>query len=280
MEDDKLTRYINASIGHIVADVLKHTLFHLRETRFLTAFRRHSEQAMAKRERFELEGHHIPAYLIASITHSCNLFCKGCYARTTGMCAEKNDRALLTAGQWSDIFSQAEELGVSFILLAGGEPPMRKDVIQKASSFQSLVFPVFTNGTLIDETWTRLFDKHRNLLPIISLEGQKDATDERRGKGVYQKLLTKMKLLKRQSVLFGVSITVTTENLYEVTDAEFVKGLKRQGCRVILFIEYVPVGPVVQPSGRFRRRAEPHGAKHRRFAERHPVGFVFILSRR
>ena len=40
----------------------------------------------------------------------------------------------LSAEEWDHIFEDAEEMGISFILLAGGEPMMRRDVIEKAGS--------------------------------------------------------------------------------------------------------------------------------------------------
>ncbi|KAA6315182.1 hypothetical protein EZS27_034321, partial [termite gut metagenome] len=39
-------------------------------------------------------------------------------------------------------------MGISFILLAGGEPLLRKDVLVAASKIKEVAFPVFTNGTV------------------------------------------------------------------------------------------------------------------------------------
>ena len=105
-----------------------------------------SAKASAKREKFEEQGEHIPPFLIASITSACNLHCKGCYSRqnnATSDCAPKDQ---LSAEEWDRIFTEAEELGISFILLAGGEPLMRRDVLEKAAGHPDIVFPVFTNG--------------------------------------------------------------------------------------------------------------------------------------
>ncbi|PRR79121.1 hypothetical protein CLLU_35680 [Clostridium luticellarii] len=48
---------------------------------------------------------------------------------------------------------------------------MRRNIVEKASSFKEIVFPIFTNGTLFDEDYMNLFDKNRNLVPIVSIEG-------------------------------------------------------------------------------------------------------------
>jgi hypothetical protein len=47
--------------------------------------------------------------------------------------------------------------------------------------------------------------------------------------------------LNKNGLLFGASITVTSENLNVVTSLDFVSELNKLGCKVILFVEYVPV---------------------------------------
>jgi MoaA/NifB/PqqE/SkfB family radical SAM enzyme len=147
----------------------------------------------------------------------------------------------LTDAAWLKIFSEADELGVSFILLAGGEPMLRRDIIEAAGKRQNIMFPIFTNGTFMDEDYFRLFDKCRNLVPIMSIEGEKETTDERRGKGVYDRLIRNMDELHRRGLIFGASITVTTQNIQEVTSDAFLKKLSDRGCKAIIYVEFVPV---------------------------------------
>ena len=60
---------------------------------------------------------------------------------------------------------------------------MRRDVIEKAGSRQRIMFPIFTNGTLVDDTYIKTLKKSRNLVPIFSIEGKQKQTDSRRGEG-------------------------------------------------------------------------------------------------
>ena len=108
-----------------------------------------------------------------------------------------------------DIFTQSEELGIEFILLAGGEPFIRKDVLLQAGNHSNIIFPIFTNGTKIDESYIKLLEQKRNLIPVISIEGHKETTDKRRGEGIYEKLEEVMKRLNNNGILFGASVTVT-----------------------------------------------------------------------
>lgn len=193
------------------------------------------------RAEHEQNGTHIPPFLIASIATDCNLRCSGCYAWANGGCGGGQTQEQLTADNWQLIFQEASDLGVSFILLAGGEPLLRHDVIQAAAEFKNIIFPIFTNGTMIDEDYITLFDKNRNLIPVLSIEGDAEKTDARRGNGVSKKVEQAAGQLKERGILFGNSITVTTENQNDVTEPAFIEELRESGCGLMFYVEYVPV---------------------------------------
>ena len=238
MPDTFLTTYLNSAIEKLIKDILKGTLSNRKETAFLLAQMKHKRENAKKRAACS----HIPAFLIASITSSCNLHCAGCYARAVGMCGEGSAGAEpLSVHEWEHIFSQAEDLGISFILLAGGEPLLRRDLIKAAAGHTSIIFPIFTNGTLIDDGYLALFDGHRNLVPVISIEGGIEETDARRGSGTYTSILASMDRLRAAKILFGASVTITTENLAEVTSTAFLDMLRDRGCRLVFFIEYTAI---------------------------------------
>jgi len=191
--------------------------------------------------RYEAKGIHIPPFLISSITTNCNLYCTGCYARANHMCEDRKPQEMLSSARWAEIFSEADKLGISFILLAGGEPLLYREVILKAAAVHTIIFPIFTNGTLLDEAYIHLFHANRNLVPVISLEGNEERTDCRRGAGTYGKIEDTMGRLKNGKILYGVSLTVTSDNLGEVTSSGFIAKLHDGGCGIVFFIEYVPV---------------------------------------
>ena len=130
---------------------------------------------------------------------------------------------------------------MSFILLAGGEPLLRRGVIEAAGKKPSILFPIFTNGTFMTEKYFEEFDNCRNLIPIMSIEGGREATDNRRGEGVYDKLISNMDALKEKGIIFGASVTVTTENFREVSSESFINMLSEKGCKAVIFVEFVPV---------------------------------------
>lgn len=240
--DQSLTIYMNQAIHAIVKQAAATAIGNPRQLAFLIKFNMAMHSAQERRANQKAEdGTHVPPFLIASITSNCNLFCTGCYARANGICHEHTTEASMSVAEWETLFSQAQDLGVAFILLAGGEPLLRKDVIQAASRFKRMIFPIFTNGTLVDAEYLELFHAHRNLLPIISLEGTESATDARRGAGVYATLRQTMRALDKRGIFQGVSLTVTKGNLDEITSDRFISHLNEAGSRVVFFIEYVPV---------------------------------------
>lgn len=233
--------YMTRGVERVVADAMRATLKNPRESAYMLKFAAAGKKASKKREALETEGEHIPPFLIASITSSCNLHCAGCYSRCNNATTDIKPVDQLSGAEWKKIFDEASDLGVSFILLAGGEPLLRWDVMQEAAKKPEILFPIFTNGTFINKNYLELFDEHRNLIPVISIEGNKDKTDSRRGEGVYDKLIEAMDSLSSRDLIFGASITVTSENFSEVTSDEFLSELSSRGCKLIIYVEYVPV---------------------------------------
>jgi MoaA/NifB/PqqE/SkfB family radical SAM enzyme len=228
-------------VENIVNNALRASLSNPKESIFMAKFALASKNARKLRQEAEKKGEHIPPFLIASITSKCNLYCKGCYARANHSCHDKEADNQLNDLEWTRIFQEAREIGVSFILLAGGEPLMRPELMQAAGKISEIVFPVFTNGTMLNEEYIKLFEKHRNLVPIISIEGNEEMTDIRRGHGVYRQVLNAMERMTKNKLLYGASITVTKQNISEVTSEEFLATLAERGCMVVIYVEYVPI---------------------------------------
>lgn len=192
--------------------------------------------ASKRREINERQGTHVPPFLIHSVTQKCNLRCKGCYSKHLHSQGQQE----LDMDKTISLFNEAEELGISVIMLAGGEPLTKDGIISAASKYPRIIFPLFTNGLLIDNVMARELKSSGNIFPIISIEGDEKNTDERRGKGTYDSIIKAFKVLRDNSVLFGASITVTRENFNNVTRLDFVNSLKEQGVRIVFYVEYIP----------------------------------------
>ena len=240
MKNFDIQTYMTNGVEKIVKEAIKATLKNPQESIFMLKFAAASKTASQKRAELKKRGEHIPPFLIASITSKCNLHCEGCYSRCNQATVDTEPVMQLSADEWNRIFSESEEIGISFILLAGGEPLLRRDVIEAAGKHKNILFPIFTNGTFINSRYFELFDQSRNLIPIMSIEGGQKATDARRGEGIYDILVKNMDEFKRRGLIFGASVTVTTANVEEVSSADFVNSLSERGCKVIIYVEFVP----------------------------------------
>ena len=132
-----LAAYMSGSISRIMAKAYKNVLSNPREAKF--AFR--MQQLFAKSEKRrkkvkEQEDIDIPPFLISSISTTCNLHCKGCYARSNGIVETQQTlphreglgESLLTPEQWKQIFTEAADMGINFSFFP-------RDFVLKKSSF-------------------------------------------------------------------------------------------------------------------------------------------------
>ena len=235
-----LERYLTDGVENIVKGLVKGAAFHPRESLFMARFVQASKRAANLRQEAEERGEHIPPFLIASITSLCNLHCAGCYARSLDTCVDGAPTEQMTGEDWGRVFAEASDLGVGFILLAGGEPMVRRDVLEAAAEVPDILFPIFTNGTMMTGELMELLDRKRNLVPVMSIEGGEAETDLRRGKGVWAQVSDAMALMRKRHMLFGASVTVTSENLAQVTSEAYLREVSGYGCRAVIFVEYVP----------------------------------------
>ncbi len=236
----ELTGFLDQGIVEIARIVGRFYLGNPRGLLFALGMAHTARKSARVRSGYEAQGTHIPPFLIASIASQCNLRCAGCYARAGGGCGEGDRQGDLTGADWQRIFAEAAGLGINFVLLAGGEPLLRRDVMEAAARQRDIIFPVFTNGTLLDPDYLALFHRHRNLIPVLSVEGDEVETDARRGAGVARQVGQAMESLHRKGALFGASITVTRQNWAAVTEPAYIQALRGRGCGLVFFVEYVP----------------------------------------
>ncbi|MBP2134208.1 MoaA/NifB/PqqE/SkfB family radical SAM enzyme [Methanomicrobium sp. W14] len=199
----------------------------------------HQKKAAAKRAEYERKGVLVPGVMMISLTSRCNLTCMGCYMNSRECRLGSSD---MTDEEVSDIISQARDLGVSAVVFAGGEPFLRLPLILSlAKRYHEMLFPVFTNGLLIDEAVSKELGRHKNIVPMLSLEGFSVETDFRRGEGTYEKLMDVCRRLSERGMFFGCSLMVTSKNMPCVTGEEFVSDMVSRGVLAFVYVEYVPI---------------------------------------
>ena len=191
---------------------------------------------------YEQNGTYPPSFLTISPGKACNLRCKGCYANS-GMDGEKLDWTT-----FDRIITEAKTLwGVRFFVISGGEPlayrSEGKNILDAAEKHPDCFFLMYTNGTLITDQVAQRLAKLGNLTPAISVEGWREATDSRRGQGVFDEVLNAMGRLRQAGVLFGISLTATRHNTEEILSDEFIDFFfEEQGAMYGWLFQYMPIG--------------------------------------
>ena len=187
-------------------------------------------------------GCNIPWAILLDPTSACNLHCTGCWA------AEYGNKLNLTFDEIDSIITQGKKLGVYIYIYTGGEPLVRKnDLIALCNKHSDCEFLCFTNATLIDEAFADEMLRVKNFVPAISVEGFEEATDGRRGSGVFQKVRRAMDILKARKLPFGTSCCYTSANLDSISSEAFVDKLVEWGAKFAWYFHYMPVGNDAAP---------------------------------
>jgi len=177
-----------------------------------------------------------PFTVIVSPTMRCNLRCEGCYA------SEYSLESDMSKELFQRVVDEAAEMGVYLVTVLGGEPFIRADLLDVIAANPETYFQIFTNGTLVRPAHVERLAALGNAALMLSIEGDEQRTDERRGAGTHRELMRTMDLLQEKGVLFGYSATVTRKNWQMLLSDEFVDPLVARGASLSWHFLYMPVG--------------------------------------
>jgi MoaA/NifB/PqqE/SkfB family radical SAM enzyme len=196
------------------------------------------------REKF---GFDPPGFMVISPAKRCNLRCRGCYANSA------SERDQLDYTIFTKVIEEMREFwGARFVTISGGEPMMYrwngKGILDIYKEHPESLFLMYTNGTLITDKIAQRFYDLGNITPAISVEGMRGVTEQRRGKGIFDRITRAMEILKENRVMFGISITVTRHNAEEIVSDEFIDYyFEKLGAGYAWVFHYMPIGRDVDP---------------------------------
>lgn len=152
------------------------------------------------------------------MTRACNFRCEHCFSSSST--PRKNE---LTTKEWFNVFDQLFDLGVLRVNMTGGEPMLRKDMLEildytrQYGDAQRHIF--FTNGSL----WTKdFFDSFIHIWrkqPFevqISMDGYSYSTYSHAREGSpedFNQILRTIEWLKAEDVFVFVCITITKRTI-------------------------------------------------------------------
>lgn len=153
--------------------------------------------------------------VVWNITRKCNLKCFHCYANASSV--ETSDGIGTESG--FRFIDDLASFNVPAILFSGGEPLMRKDLLQLAAFAHSkgINITLSTNGTLISGDIAREL-KQQGFTEIgISLDGNCTINDYFRGvKGAYASALNGIKNCKKYGLRVSLRFTITSYNYQDI----------------------------------------------------------------
>jgi MoaA/NifB/PqqE/SkfB family radical SAM enzyme len=183
------------------------------------------------------KGEFFPAFHFISVTDDCNLNCQGCWvtgkAKNARMAPEMLDR----------IIGETKAKGSYFFGILGGEPLLYGPLLNVFKKHSDCYFQLFTNGTLLTAEMAEELRKLGNVSPLISLEGDAQNADIRRGgKDVFHRTWNAIINSTQAGLVTGVAMSVCKSNLELALSKDFIQSLIDQGVIYLWYYIYRPVG--------------------------------------
>ncbi|GAA6142010.1 heme d1 biosynthesis radical SAM protein NirJ [Hydrogenophaga sp. 5NK40-0174] len=149
--------------------------------------------------------------VIWNLIRRCNLTCKHCYA----LSADHEYDGELSFDEVCSVMDDLKAYRVPVLILSGGEPLMRPDILEIAERSRDMGFytGLSTNGTLIDEPMADRIAATGFDYVGISLDGLRETHDRfRRLEGAFDSSLAAVRYLRDRGVKVGLRFTMTSLN--------------------------------------------------------------------
>lgn len=184
-----------------------------------------------------------PGFLVIAPTLKCNLRCEGCYAKSYDGSSGTIPFSILDR----ILTEKADLWGSRYVTWVGGEPTVYrsegKDILDVSEKHLDHLFFMYTNGVLIDKEMAGRMADLGNVVPQVSVEGFEKETDQRRGKGVFTKILKAFEYMREAGVPFGIAITPMRHNAEFLTSEEFIEFyFNKEKANLAWVFHYMPVG--------------------------------------
>lgn len=153
--------------------------------------------------------------VVWNLTRKCNLKCVHCYAHATDVSGSHE----LSTSEGKELINDLANFGAPVILFSGGEPLVRKDLVELAEYAVSkgMRAVISTNGTLISNEMARKLKDVGLSYVGISLDGMEEINDHFRGiKGAFQAALDGIENCKAAGIKVGLRFTINKFNTEEV----------------------------------------------------------------
>jgi len=177
--------------------------------------------------------------VVWNMTRRCNLKCIHCYSNSADI--EYPDE--LTTEEGKKLIDDLVAFGSPVILFSGGEPLIRKDLLELAqyATDKGMRAVISTNGTLITKEIATKLQKIGLSYVGVSLDGLAKTHDRFRGKkGAYAAAIEGIRNCRDAGIKVGIRFTVNKHNLIDVPD--MFELLRKENIERMCFYHLVYTG--------------------------------------
>lgn len=173
-------------------------------------------------------------------TAACNLRCAHCRVET----GEEASGDEMSYDQACSLLSDIASFATPVIVLSGGEPLVRRDIIDisRFGSDLGLRMALATNGTLVTAEIAGDLKGAGVVQASVSIDGADAAVHDafRRVPGSFDQALSGIRLLKEAGIAVQINTTVARHNLHQLSDV-LQLAVAQRACALHLFL-LVPTG--------------------------------------
>ena len=153
--------------------------------------------------------------VVWNMTQRCNLKCVHCYAKAV----EVDGQDPFNTEQAKAMIDDLAAFGAPVMLFSGGEPLVRKDLVELAhyAVSKGMRAVISTNGTLITPAKAKELKEVGLSYVGISLDGGEEVHDRFRGvSGSFKRALRGIENCKKEGLKVGLRFTINRRNVQEV----------------------------------------------------------------
>ncbi|MEZ0574886.1 12,18-didecarboxysiroheme deacetylase [Halodesulfovibrio aestuarii] len=154
--------------------------------------------------------------VVWNMTQRCNLKCVHCYAHAVDPDKHKD---LISTEKGKEIIDDLAQYGAPVMLFSGGEPLVRKDLVElaKHATDKGMRAVISTNGTLITKEKARELKEVGLSYVGISLDGMEEVHNKFRGvPNAFKKALEGIENCKAEGLKVGLRLTINKQNAPEI----------------------------------------------------------------
>jgi len=181
-------------------------------------------------ENFKING---PYWILYFPTDACNYKCKHCYLENV---PEKNE---MDFEEVQKIFSNSKLLKNARIGISGGEPFMKKDIVEILSMISNLGYKLemTTNGAFPEKVRELLEKSNPDKIDIaISIDGLKNSNDMIRATGGFDKAIKTLKIIKEIGIN-KIQVNVVIQKL----NINYLEEIKENFSSLDVDIAFIPL---------------------------------------